>query len=218
MILHTCTTLAVLASLVQAATLQRRAQPTCRDFLIPVTATSSEMIPADNIPSDLSDPVVLTDYLVSQLSSGLAGILGGVGAVEQSGEFAISARYCAPAADVPERANTIQYLQHAITNTKNYWNGLAYPEGFDGDTYSYIKVASDVSIPLACLSIAFTDTLYCIEWVSNHCNRQPGLRKQYESRSCCSSANGSPDGNRSSNHRDAPQWPSIRPGGRKGIR
>jgi hypothetical protein len=104
------------------------------------------MIPADNIPTDLTNAVVLTDYLVSQASSGLAGVLGGAGAVTQTGEFEMSARYCEPAVVVPERANTIQYLQHAITNTKNYWNGLAFPEGYDGDTYSYIKVASDVSI------------------------------------------------------------------------
>lgn len=103
------------------------------------------MIPADDIPTDLANSTILSDYLVSQLSSGLAGILGGVGSAEQSGDFEMSARYCEPAVNVSGRANTVQYLQHAITNTKNYWNGLTYPKGVDGDMYSYIKVASDVS-------------------------------------------------------------------------
>nr|POF26029.1 hypothetical protein CFP56_22177 [Quercus suber] len=144
--------LSALAALAQGSTIRRRAEPTCTDFLIPVTASSGKMIPADNIPTDLNDGTVLTDYLVSQLSSGLAGILGGVGNAEQSGHFNISARYCEPANKVASRAKTIQYLQHAITNTKNYWNGLTYPIGFDGDTYSYIKVASDVcqvTLPMA---------------------------------------------------------------------
>jgi hypothetical protein len=104
------------------------------------------MIPADNIPKDLANGAALTTYLVSQLSSGLAGLLGGIASVTQSGNFDISARYCEPANYVESRANTIQYLQHAITNTKNYWNGLTYPVGVDGDKYSYIKVASDVSL------------------------------------------------------------------------
>jgi hypothetical protein len=139
-----------LVGLSQAATLNRRAEPQCTDFLIPVQASSSQMIPAGNIPTNLSDGTVLTDYLVSQASSGLAGVLGGIGGVTQSGSFQMSARYCVPAVTVASRANTIQYLQHAITNTKNYWNGLTYPVGYQGDTYSYSKVASDVSLVAAC--------------------------------------------------------------------
>ena len=134
-----------LASVAQAASLSRRTEPKCTDFLIPVQASSSQMIPANNIPTDLTNSAVLTAYLTSQAESGLAGILGGIGAVEQSGSFQMSARYCVPAKTVASRANTIQYLQHAITNTKNYWNGLTYPVGYQGDTYSYSKVASDVS-------------------------------------------------------------------------
>ena len=82
---------------------------------------------------------------MSQLSSGVAGILGGAGHAESSGHFNMSARFCKPAYADPARAGTIQYLQHAITNTKNYWNGLTYPHGFQGEKYSYEKVASDVS-------------------------------------------------------------------------
>lgn len=65
------------------------------------------MIPADNIPKNLSNGAALTDYLVSEGSSGLAGILGRVGAVEQSGNFQMSARYCEPAVKIASRANTI---------------------------------------------------------------------------------------------------------------
>lgn len=139
------TIVAVLSTLSSASTISRRAGPKCTDFLIPVHASSSDMIPASNVPTDLTNGVVLTDYLVSQASSGLAGVLGGIGAVEQSGDFEMSARYCEPSVKVASRANTIQYLQHAITNTKDYWNGLTYPVGYQGDTYSYSKVASDVS-------------------------------------------------------------------------
>jgi len=139
-----------LAASAQAASIGRRTewkQPKCTDFIIPVYAESSKMIPADNIPTDLGNGAALVAYLVSQLSSGLAGILGGIASVTQSGHFDISARYCEPANYVESRANTIQYLQHAITNTKNYWNGLTYPVGVDGDKYSYIKVASDNGYP-----------------------------------------------------------------------
>jgi hypothetical protein len=139
-----------LAASAQAVSIGRRtelenAQPKCTDFVIPVYAKSSKMIPAGNIPTNLANGAALTTYLVSQLSSGLAGLLGGIASVTQSGHFDISARYCEPANYVESRASTIQYLQHAITNTKNYWNGLTYPVGVDGDKYSYIKVASDVS-------------------------------------------------------------------------
>jgi hypothetical protein len=108
---YIATAIVTLAVLSQAATLNRRASPKCTDFLIPVQASSSQMIPADNIPTDLSDGTVLTAYLVSQASSGLAGLLGGIGGVEQSGNFEMSARYCEPAVFVASRANTIQYLQ-----------------------------------------------------------------------------------------------------------
>lgn len=142
---NTFAIVAVLSALSSASSIHRRVGPKCTDFLIPVHASSSDMIPASNVPIDLTNGVVLTDFLVSQASSGLAGLLGGIGAVEQSGNFEMSARYCEPSVKVASRANTIQYLQHAITNTKDYWNGLSYPIGFKGDTYSYSKVASDVS-------------------------------------------------------------------------
>ena len=92
MIYHTSTALVALASLTQAASINRRAEPKCTDFLIPVQASSSQMIPANNIPANLGDSAVLVAYLTSQAESVLAGVLGGVATVEQSGSFAMSAR------------------------------------------------------------------------------------------------------------------------------
>lgn len=235
--------LTAFATLTQAAALVRRAEPQCTDFLIPVSASSSQMVPAGNIPTDLQNSTVLTDYLVSQASSGLAGILGGIGSVEQSGNFNMSARYCVPAVSVASRANTIQYLQHAITNTKNYWNGLTYPVGFDGDMYSYSKVASDVSggslpapvqehpsplfdIPLRYLEEAFADPYIFPERIPYNRYGQSRVRQQLSSRPYRCGPNGSSDRDRRQDHRDAPQWPgpgtrwgqSIRQSHRKSCR
>ncbi|CZT18456.1 uncharacterized protein RCC_04301 [Ramularia collo-cygni] len=144
MINNIITTFAGLSAVAQAATAGHRAGPKCTDFLIPVHASSSKMVPAGNIPDGMAKPEVLVDYLLSQATSSLiAGPLGAIGSVEQSGDFEMSARYCEPAVHVASRAHTIQYLQHAITSGKDYWNGVTYPVGFAGDMYSYSKAASD---------------------------------------------------------------------------
>jgi hypothetical protein len=75
-----------------------------------------KLIDESPIPKNLNDPTVLTDFIVSE-ASGLAALLGAAGTTEQSGSFEMSARYCEPTKMDPQRANTIQYLQHAITNT-----------------------------------------------------------------------------------------------------
>jgi hypothetical protein len=86
-----------------------------------VTATAPvKLIDQASIPQNLNDPTVLTDFIVSEASSGLAALLGAAGTTEQSGFFTMSARYCEPVNMDASRASTIQYLQHAITNTKNY--------------------------------------------------------------------------------------------------
>lgn len=103
------------------------------------------MIPVDNIPANLSNSDVLTDYLASQGESVVAGVLSSAATAEQSGNFLMGARYCEPAVYNASRAHTIQYLQHAITMSKNYWHGLSYPMGYDGDKYAYDVVASNVS-------------------------------------------------------------------------
>lgn len=121
--------------------------PSCTDFIIPVVATAPvKLIDESLIPKNLNDPTVLVDFIVSEASSGLAALLGAAGTAETSGSFNMSARYCEPVNMDPKRATTIQYLQHAITNTKNYWNGLTYPVGQDGSMYSWIDYASNVKL------------------------------------------------------------------------
>ena len=123
-----------------------RVTANCTDFFIPVHATAPvKQIPLLNIPKNLDNVDVFVDFVTSEASSGLAALLALAGTHETTGDFMMSARYCEPTNKIASRANTIQYLQHAITMTKNYWNGLSYPEGFNGETYSYIDVASDVS-------------------------------------------------------------------------
>ncbi|MCJ1446956.1 MAG: hypothetical protein MMC23_007464 [Stictis urceolatum] len=121
-----------------------RVTANCTDFFIPVHATAPvKQIPLLNIPKNLDNVDVFVDFVTSEASSGLAALLALAGTHETTGDFMMSARYCEPTNKIASRANTIQYLQHAITMTKNYWNGLSYPEGFNGETYSYIDVASD---------------------------------------------------------------------------
>lgn len=129
-----------------AKTTKAPTTPKCHDFIIPVKARAPVKLIASSVTADdLTDPTVLEDFIVSEASSGLAALLGLLGTTYTSGTWNMSARYCEPAVHVPERAHTLQYLQHAITNTKNYWNGLAYPMGVDGQKYSWIDVASSVS-------------------------------------------------------------------------
>lgn len=120
--------------------------PQCTDFIIPVAARAPvKLVGNGQIPENLDNPTVLVDFIVSQADSGLAALLGLVGTTETSGTFDMSARYCEPANKAfPARARNIQYLQHAITMTKNYWNGLSYPVGYQGDMYSWIYYASSV--------------------------------------------------------------------------
>jgi hypothetical protein len=118
-----------------AATAQSAlASPKCTDFIIPVRATApTKLIDESSVPQNLDDPTVLIDFLVSEAESRAAALLGAVGTIETIGTFNMSMRYCEPTKKVASRANSIQYLQHAITNTKNYWNGLTYPLGVNGN-------------------------------------------------------------------------------------
>ena len=121
----------------------------CTDFIIPVHATAHvKPLTPSTVPQNLNDPVIFTDFVISEAVSGLAALLGIVGTAETTGVFNMSARYCTPEVYVASRALTIQYLQHAITNTKDYWNGLSYPAGFKGETYSWEAVASKVRSPI----------------------------------------------------------------------
>ncbi|OQU93602.1 hypothetical protein CLAIMM_00086 [Cladophialophora immunda] len=63
-----------------------------------------------------------------------------------SGYFNISARYCEPEVKMPQRAQSIQFLVHGATYTKDYWSALGFP-GFEPDTYSWIAFASKQGWP-----------------------------------------------------------------------
>lgn len=56
-------------------------------------------------------------------------------------------RYCEPEVFIESHAHSIQYLQHAITMTKDYWNGLTFPNGYMGTKYSWIDYASKQGYP-----------------------------------------------------------------------
>ncbi|ESZ91708.1 ctr copper transporter family protein [Sclerotinia borealis F-4128] len=117
--------------------------PTCTDFVISVPATTSQH------KSDLSNTGsaalnVLVESTISNVSAELGIVLGTVGSALGlgAGAYSMSLRYCDPEVHIPSRQNTIQYLQHAITMTKNYWSGLDYPNGYNGEQYSYIAYMS----------------------------------------------------------------------------
>lgn len=106
---------------------------------------SAKNIKNITVPSNLGKLNVFEDFLVSSGEAIAGGILSQPGSVQtKNGTFGLSAIYCPPTKHVPHRANTIQYLQHAITMRKEYWFGGDYPTGaFDGDHYSWVKVARE---------------------------------------------------------------------------
>jgi hypothetical protein len=127
------------SSVTAEPSLHRRG-PLCTEFRIPVQASApTKILSAPNL-GVLSNPNNLIDYILAQ-SSTIANV-GGAGSLLTEGTYGISVRYCAPEVYIASRADTIQYLQHAITNTKEYWNGLTFPAGYQGDTYSWIAYAS----------------------------------------------------------------------------
>jgi hypothetical protein len=127
------------------AAIQRRG-PKCTDFKIPVTTSAPTKIIL-NPPTEFTNPLVLVDFITSQVEAGVGAILGGAGSQITSGTYNMAMRYCEPENYVTSLANTAQYLQHAITNTKEYWNGLTYPTGYKGDMYSWIAYASKQGCP-----------------------------------------------------------------------
>ena len=114
--------------------------PYCTDFLIPVSAKApSENLLLTAIP-DLSNPTILVDFVTSHTTGLLGSLLGGT----VSSTFNISARYCEPANQIANRSQIVQLLVHAITSTKDYWSGLSYPSGYNGEQYSWLAYASQV--------------------------------------------------------------------------
>jgi hypothetical protein len=128
---------AAAATIVAAApSIERRASVHCTDFTITITASAPTTLFVPPVIPDAADSIgVLTTFVLATATGELAG------GPLTTGTFDISARYCPPTTFVPSRANTIQYLQHAITTNKNYWNGEGFPVGFDGAEYSWIDFA-----------------------------------------------------------------------------
>ncbi|MCJ1331284.1 hypothetical protein MMC10_007973 [Thelotrema lepadinum] len=117
--------------------------PYCTDFLIPVSAKApSENLLLTAIP-DLSNPTILVDFVTSHTTGLLGSLLGGT----VSSTFNISARYCEPANQIANRSQIVQLLVHAITSTKDYWSGLSYPSGYNGEQYSWLAYASQAGFP-----------------------------------------------------------------------
>jgi hypothetical protein len=59
----------------------------------------------------------------------------------------MSVRYCEPENKVASRADSVQFMVHGVTGTKDYWNGLSYQNDFDGTKYSWINNASKEGYP-----------------------------------------------------------------------
>ena len=98
----------------------------CREFKVPVTAEALNKELSLDL-STLLDLSSLTKLLASV--EGLPTRLVG-------GTYSVSARYCEPLVDVPHRRNTLQFLVHGITYTKDYWSGRATKDIGPGSTES----------------------------------------------------------------------------------
>lgn len=124
--------------------------PSCTDFVISVPASVSNFKSLVDLSNTGSDSLnILVESTISNVSGELGLLLGLVGSTLGlgTGAYSMSLRYCKPEVHIPSRQNTIHYLQHAITMTKNYWNGLDYPNGYNGDQYSYIAYMSKQGYP-----------------------------------------------------------------------
>ena len=92
------------------AAVEKRALSGCTVFKFPVTASANNL-DITSVPSNLGNPTVLEDFIVSSAEALAGALLRGVGTIETNGTFMMSAIYCEPVNVVPSRANTIQYLQ-----------------------------------------------------------------------------------------------------------
>lgn len=121
--------------------------PRCTDFISPVTASAPvKFIDQTTLPTNFGNPTVSVNFVLKEASTGLAALLALPGTHVVTRTYQMSARYCEPVTYNAFRADTIQYLEHGATTDKNYWNGLNYPIGIDAPRYSYIDVASSVSL------------------------------------------------------------------------
>jgi pimeloyl-ACP methyl ester carboxylesterase len=136
----------ITATLVNAQPTAKRSQPTCSDITIPVTIT------AENYQTPGGLLSALTNLETGSIAEELQNVLNSAGSIVQEtlstgGTYSISGRFCEPEVQVPGRSDTIQLLVHGITVDKNYWSGGGFPEGLDGDVYSWIAYASKLGFP-----------------------------------------------------------------------
>ena len=117
------------------------ANPSCTDLVIPLTAGASNGVYPIPANFNYNDPNAV-DALIYQVSHN-----GPYPFQPTSGTFQISARYCIPQNSVASRADALQLLVHGATYDKDYWSGLSYPNGFHGDSYSWIAYASSQGYP-----------------------------------------------------------------------
>ena len=82
----------------------------CTEFFFPVTASANNFN-LDNVPTNLQDPIVLEDFIISTASAIAGTGAANIGRLEANGTFSMSAIYCVPNEVGTGRQNTIQYLQ-----------------------------------------------------------------------------------------------------------
>jgi len=81
-------------------------QTNCQNITIPVSAAAN----------NAALPDTLTYLTLSTLLGSLDALIFDT---LISGDFNISATYCAPTVNIPSRANTLQFLVHGITYTRS---------------------------------------------------------------------------------------------------
>ncbi|KAM3077190.1 hypothetical protein ACMFMF_005101 [Clarireedia jacksonii] len=140
----------IIITIITIAIRQTLSAPTCTDFNIPVTVIPPP--PTTSFETGSANFNILIESLISTTTTNLGILLENLGSLLSTTNhgpttYSISMRYCEPEVFNSSRASTIHYLQHAITMTKDYWNGLAYPVGYNGDRYSYIAYMSKLGYP-----------------------------------------------------------------------
>ncbi|KAL5377772.1 hypothetical protein DPSP01_009552 [Paraphaeosphaeria sporulosa] len=108
-------------------------EPICRDIKLTVTA-SADNIDLPPFPNDTS-PTAFGRYAqsfnVSNLDTKRVG-----------GTFNIAATYCEPSRKIKGREHIIQFLLHGLGYTKEYWNGLNFPNVTYPGQYSWTHHAN----------------------------------------------------------------------------
>lgn len=95
----------------------------CTDLTIPALATASSI----SLPANLTQQQLNT-------TSAVESVLASAPTIVVSTSYNIAARYCEPTTQQGTRDTALQLLVHDITQTKDYWYGLAPPGSYSGQT------------------------------------------------------------------------------------